>query len=999
MALLLTIPTLTILPAFGSPTAITCYSDVLQLGNPVTKPDVRGTTFKIAIVVEDVEDLYGFDLQFNWTTQWIHYTSYNVYAGVEDYPSPIPPSPYGGILHKPVKELMNVVNEANHIPLAEEGAMAWIGFSSQAPADSFNGSGTLFIFTFQVTDQPFDYEEPAGVPVGIHFVATALSTKAGAPISHSVADFYITLYPRAFSYPASPMLKITPTLISGYSKGSVFSVDVWLLGADGGDLDAFWDVAGCDFYLNFNNTLLEAINAVTDPHNDFGAFWAEGIFEYVNEINNGEGWVHLAFTGWGATHDPVHGQLKIATVSFRVIYESPVYPPPTEPIYLKNPLVATFWYIMDADAGLIDLSSPLNTEWTAVFPGAYNGLGFTLIGFTDKDGNGKLSICDDIVLYNEATGKWHDYYVDDLKGTLKLRHLYNHYAEEKLAMSGPTHKYSPWPKLFPLLKEVYNGTGIPYLTGNFSLAYPVQSVNYFEVRPQIGEPYNLTEGVDFRVNPDGTIELLTPLDEWVENEFVGTMPDVDLGWPALTYIASSIQSVYIIMPNGTERYANGGIFEEGPPSADNNWNEWWYEPDYPYELESWWATGYYPGPWTWPNGTKIYVNYTAPPFVYIDYNTKPDPLPYYMEWPGTYEEFLTIINGNPTGTTWYQVYPSIGYNWDVISWVDADSSGDLTVGDQITMLLGTLESTFEVSHIGTDIKVLEYPCVQDIDPNSPFYTDPIIVDIAGFPHPERPMSPWFGRNYGVPLPNAVQDAAFQAPFAAPGRSIDVYTQYPDQYNGKGMNEPSDAFGPQATVKLIALVTYNKNPVQHKPVTFQVWHGEWNFSFCNFTDENGIAWVQFGLPWPCDNPEARVFGTWNVVASVEIREVVVMDTLSFEVGWLINIISIEPSQDSYAIGEHMSFKITYNSISHQARTAYFTIVVTDDLDVPIGWLTIGPITVTYGTHDDVILECMIVPKWTFVGQGKVWVNILTNLPSRGGVQYCPEGRINIGLTIP
>jgi hypothetical protein len=262
------------------------------------------------------------------------------------------------------------------------------------------------------------------------------------------------------------------------------------------------------------------------------------------------------------------------------------------------------------------------------------------------------------------------------------------------------------------------------------------------------------------------------------------------------------------------------------------------------------------------------------------------------------------------------------------------------------------------------------------------------------------MSPWFGKETGVPLPNTAEDANFTAPFAPPGRWIDLYTcSYPDGYNGKGLNEDSDAFGPQATVCLSAEVTYNLNPVQQKKVTFEVEHGEWHFIFCDVTDEYGIACVEFGLPWPCDDPEGRVFGTWHVTASVDIREVVVIDNMDFEVSYLIDIVSIVAQPDDiYALGEHMSFKITYNSISQQDRTAYFSIVIVDDLDVPIGWMIVGPITVSYG-EDFIVLECMEVPKHTFVGQGTVHVNILNKLPSAGGVQYCPEETITIGLVIP
>jgi hypothetical protein len=804
------------------------------------------------------------------------------------------------------------------------------------------------------------------------------------------------------------MLKVTPEHVTGGPVGSTFSMDVWLMGADGGELSSFWDVAGVDFHLNFNASMIKGTTLVVDPDNDFGAFYENHTFVYKEDINNVDGYVWVAFTGFGTTHTPVHGTLKIATVTFEVIWASSSYPGPTTPITLENPLVPSTWYIMDADGGIIDLGVPVGTDWTGIFPNTVFPIGFNITSWSDEDGNGKLSVGDQVIILNKETSKWYDYKVDDVTGTLGLQMLIPHDTQTLWAMDSPIGGTTA------NTGDSYNGYGIANWTGNFSLPFPVLSVNYITVYPQIGAPYNLTEGPDFVINPDGTIWLKKGLDEVVINEYMGNMSMVHdegmEGWPGLggvdnwyNMVASRITSVWLDFNNGTTRYAENagymsatGDYEGAMPAGA----EWWYDPDFPSELESWWATGFAPYPsgpfdWMWPDATDIYLNYTAPAQIEIDYLGVPDPLPYFMEWTGDYADFVALAD--PFNTTWHQVYPSYSKMWNATAWIDNDNSTDLTVGDTVTMDLAGVIRDFNVTGVSTDIKVIQKPCVQDVDTTAAYYCDPRIVDIAGFPHPDRPMTPWFGRDYGIPLPNAVENADFTSPFAASGRYIDVYTQYPTGYNGEGQFVDSDAFGPQATVNLTAKVTYNLNPVQHKLVTFEIQHGEWHFIFCDFTDANGIASVQFGLPWPCDNTESRVFGTWHVTASVDIRDVVVLDYLNFEVGYLIDIVSVVPSKASYAIGEHMSFNITYNSISHQDRIAYFTIVITDDLDVPIGWLTVGPITVEYGTNW-IILDCMLVPKWTFVGQGKVWTNILTKLPSNGGVQYCPEEKITIGLTI-
>ena len=268
------------------------------------------------------------------------------------------------------------------------------------------------------------------------------------------------------------------------------------------------------------------------------------------------------------------------------------------------------------------------------------------------------------------------------------------------------------------------------------------------------------------------------------------------------------------------------------------------------------------------------------------------------------------------------------------------------------------------------------------------------TDMASFPHPERDYTPWNGQAGAVPLPHVIDNAHYTAKFQPLGRDIDLVTQN----GGIGPGVASGAFGPQATVRLTATVTYNLNPVQRKLVTFEIWHGEFWWLLCGTTDENGVAWVEFGLPWPCDDPEGRVFGTWNATASVDIREVYVQDAISWQVGYLIDIVSVVPLTTEFHIGDHLSFTVTYTSISSAPLEAYFAIVVYDELQVPIAWFFVGPITVNEGTSS-IVIECKTVPKHTFVGLGTVYTNIYFLTPDhKAFLQYGPQYVTPIALLI-
>ena len=175
--------------------------------------------------------------------------------------------------------------------------------------------------------------------------------------------------------------------------------------------------------------------------------------------------------------------------------------------------------------------------------------------------------------------------------------------------------------------DPYDGFGIPHWTGNFSLLTTFASVNSITVTalPFTLNSFNYTliEGVDYLVHADADlIELLSSVDISIINEhWVDGVNNTLNGWPAITYVATGIENVYVDMNNGTPpRLARNLGYAQSPPS------EWWFDPDHTWELEGWWALGYLSGPWSWPAGSEWWINYTAASYLTVDYDIESQPV-------------------------------------------------------------------------------------------------------------------------------------------------------------------------------------------------------------------------------------------------------------------------------------------------------------------------------------------------------------------------------------
>ena len=228
------------------------------------------------------------------------------------------------------------------------------------------------------------------------------------------------------------------------------------------------------------------------------------------------------------------------------------------------------------------------------------------------------------------------------------------------------------------------------------------------------------------------------------------------------------------------------------------------------------------------------------------------------------------------------------------------------------------------------------------------------------------------------------------------RKIDLFTEKMP-FNGKGMNQSSDAFQPQELVILYANVTYNEDPVANNLVAFQV-NNPLN-AFQNITilgvsstNASGIAQFYFRIPWPSENAEQIIFGEWFAIASVEIAQQVVVDTLTFQVGWIIKITNIatlnarlEP-QTRYLRGDMIVFNLTVENIALIPKSATIIIDAQDAASYPI--IHIEMDNLVFQSGENHVRAYSQIPTAAAIGEATVSAAAYTAPPKISGVLYSP-----------
>jgi hypothetical protein len=127
VCLIVFLPVLTVF-SFISDSALGAWTIVKV--EPCSSSANLGETFNVNITIEDVANLYGFEIKLSWDPTTLSITGVDVRTGQPD-----------GILNSPVFTVVNNITEGRFLYAAV----------STTPALPFNGNGTIMRITFNVT--------------------------------------------------------------------------------------------------------------------------------------------------------------------------------------------------------------------------------------------------------------------------------------------------------------------------------------------------------------------------------------------------------------------------------------------------------------------------------------------------------------------------------------------------------------------------------------------------------------------------------------------------------------------------------------------------------------------------------------------------------------------------------------------------------------------------------------------------------------------------------
>jgi len=211
-------------------------------------------------------------------------------------------------------------------------------------------------------------------------------------------------------------------------------------------------------------------------------------------------------------------------------------------------------------------------------------------------------------------------------------------------------------------------------------------------------------------------------------------------------------------------------------------------------------------------------------------------------------------------------------------------------------------------------------------------------------------------------------------------SVDLFTQKAP-FDGKGLNQSSDLFGPQEQVTLYFQVLENNHPLNEILVTYEIdgplnRPSELKFYQTAQTNSSGMARTTFSL---ATINETDSFGTWVVSARIEVDGAIYGDSLSFKVDWLVELISVRTldgnlsEKNFFSNGGFIGFEITLRNNAMTKRAAILRITVFDELHIAANTSRIdNDLIIPPNKKNQYIFGNLYIPKFAVPGNATITV---------------------------
>jgi hypothetical protein len=217
-----------------------------------------------------------------------------------------------------------------------------------------------------------------------------------------------------------------------------------------------------------------------------------------------------------------------------------------------------------------------------------------------------------------------------------------------------------------------------------------------------------------------------------------------------------------------------------------------------------------------------------------------------------------------------------------------------------------------------------------------------------------------------------------------GIYVDLFTQKAP-FDGRGINQPSDTFGPQEQVKLYALVLRDGAPVNDTLVTYEVLgpanaSGDTRFFQTAETNSSGIARTEFSLAVV---NQTEAIGTWTATASIQVEGKTYSDRTAFKVDYIIRIISIRTlngnltETKNFGEGGYVGFEIALENNARIKKNTTLAITVFDELGVPVSASQIHDLIIPPGQRIQYFYGSIPIPNLAVPGNATITAVALEN----------------------